>query len=53
MKSAFRRRYTADTRAVSAKNRSIFAATANVMLELGLLQRNMKANCLYPIRMTG
>ena len=46
MKLAYRRKYTANMRAVNAESASISAFAASVMLELGLLQRYVKALCL-------
>ncbi len=44
MKPAFRCRCTANTREVRVENGGIFAFAGNAMLELGLLQRNVKGS---------
>ena len=49
MKTASRRRYTANMCAVNAESASISALAASVMLALGLLRRNVKALCLLRI----
>ena len=46
MKPESRRRCIANMHAVNAENGSIFVSAASVMLELGLLRRNVKALCL-------
>ena len=46
MKSAFRRRCTANMRIVNAESASIFASAASVMLELGWLRHNVQEFCL-------
>ena len=46
MKPVFRRRCTANMRAVTVENGSIFASAASAMLESGLLRHNVKALCL-------
>ena len=46
MKPAFRRKCIANMRAVNAESASTSAFAASVMLELGLLQHNVKVLCL-------
>ena len=46
MKLAYRRKCIANMHAVNAENGSIFVSAASVMLELGLLRRNVRALCL-------
>ena len=46
MKPESRRRCTANMRAVNAESASTSALAASVMLELGLLQHNVKEPCL-------
>ena len=46
MKLAYRRKCTANMHAVNEENGSIFVSAASVMLELGLLRRNVRALCL-------
>ena len=46
MKLAYRRKCIANMCAVNAENGSIFVSAASVMLELGLLRRNVRALCL-------
>ena len=46
MKPESRRRCTANMRAVTEENGSIFASAASAMLESGLLRHNVKALCL-------
>ena len=46
MKPESRRRCTANMRAVTEENGSIFASAASAMLESGLLRHNVRARCL-------